>query len=69
MEPKKTSKLYTSVTDDLKKELAIAVASIGMTESLFLRSASEALILAVREKAILALPLRLVRLDKKMTND
>ena len=65
MEPKKTSQIYAMVPDELKKELREAVSTIGMTESSFLRACSESLILVVKNRKTLTLPIRLLTLEEQ----
>lgn len=65
MEPKKTSQIYAMLPDGVKIELREPVRSVGMSESAFLRACAEALIVAVRDKERISLPVLLVTVGRE----
>jgi hypothetical protein len=66
-EPKKTTSIYTRVPEAFKADFKRCLATLGITESFFVRVASEALVELVKSKRDLALPVRLLDVESKQT--
>lgn len=65
MQPKKNSIIYGRVPESLKSDFKRSLAAIGITEAFFVRASAEALVVLVKEKKELSLPIRLLDVESK----
>ena len=65
MEPKKTQNVHARIPDPLKEDFKHAVKQLGFSEAFFVRAAVEAVIELTKSGEDLALPIRLVTVQKR----